>query len=417
MKMSRKAKMSYSAEFKAKVAIDAIKEDKTVSEIASEKQVDPKSVRDWKKELIENSKVIFDRSKEILPYKDELKKKDKEIEELYKQIGQLTVEVNWAKKKLESLDYKIKIGIVEKESNISINRQCELLDLNRSSLYYKKRIKDDAIEIKKDILSIYENTPFYGHRKVLVGLRNKGYEIGKKKVISLRRELGLETIYPKKITTIIRKEDKKYPYLLLGMEINKPNKVWSIDITYIKVGNGVCYLAGIIDWYSRKVLSYRISNTMEVDFCLEALDEAISKYGKPEVFNSDQGSQFTSDRFISKLKAHNIKISMDGKGRWADNVIIERFFRTLKYENIFLKRYENILELKKGVKDFINFYNKERFHSSLNYETPDSVYFGTNKTKIPEICKFDRDSLVKSLLWIFVYNKQIPQKTYIKEAS
>ena len=315
------------------------------------------------------------------------------------------------------MDYKIKIGIVEKESNISINRQCELLDLNRSSLYYKKRIKDDAIEIKKDILSIYENTPFYGHRKVLVGLRNKGYEIGKKKVISLRRELGLETIYPKKITTIIRIEDIKYPYLLLGMEINKPNKVWSIDITYIKVGNGVCYLAGIIDWYSRKVLSYRISNTMEVDFCLEALDEAISKYGKPEVFNSDQGSQFTSDRFISKLKAHNIKISMDGKGRWADNVIIERFFRTLKYENIFLKRYENILELKKGVKDFINFYNKERFHSSLNYETPDSVYFGTNKTKIPEICKFDRDSLVKSLLWIFVYNKQIPQKTCIEEAS
>lgn len=315
------------------------------------------------------------------------------------------------------MDYKIKIGIVEKESDISINRQCELLDLNRSSLYYKKRIKDDSKEIKEDILNIYENNPFYGHRKVLVGLRNKGYDIGKKKVISLRRELGLETIYPKKITTIIRKEDKKYPYLLLGMEINKPNKVWSIDITYIKVGNGVCYLAGIIDWYSRKVLSYRISNTMEVDFCLEALDEAISKYGKPEVFNSDQGSQFTSDRFISKLKANNIKISMDGKGRWADNIIIERFFRTLKYENIFLKRYENILELKKGVKDFIDFYNKERFHSSLNYETPDSVYLGTNKTKIPEICKFDRDSLVKSLLWVFVYNKQISQNTSIKEAS
>lgn len=257
----------------------------------------------------------------------------------------------------------------------------------------------------------------YGYRRVEKELKNKGYEIGKKKVIRLRQELKIKTIYPKKKTTIIRKEDKKYPYLLLGLEINQPNTVWSIDITYIKVESSYCYLAAIIDWYSRKILSYRISNTMEVDFCIEALEEALKKYGKPDVFNSDQGSQFTSEKFTKKLKENKIKISMDGKGRWADNVIIERFFRTLKYENIFLKRYENMMELKKGVKEFIYFYNNDRLHSSLNYETPNSVYFEENKSKIKPIYKMDKESLVKCLFWMFIYNKNSGKKTVDKTAA
>jgi putative transposase len=284
-------------------------------------------------------------------------------------------------------------------------------------LYYKKVIKEENIDIKSKILDIYENKPFYGYRRVEKELKNKGYEIGKKKVIKLRQELKIKTIYPKKKTTIIRKEDKKYPYLLLGLEINQPNTVWSIDITYIKVEGSYCYLAAIIDWYSRKILSYRISNTMEVDFCIEALEEALKKYGKPDVFNSDQGSQFTSEKFTKKLNENKIKISMDGKGRWADNVIIERFFRTLKYENIFLKRYENMLELKKGVKEFISFYNNDRLHSSLNYETPDSVYFEENKSKIKPIYKMDKESLVKCLFWMFIYNKNSGKKTVDKTAA
>lgn len=307
--------------------------------------------------------------------------------------------------------------MIEKESEMAVNKQCSMLAINRSSLYYRKVEKEENIDVKSEILNIYENKPFYGYRRVEKELKNKGYEIGKKKVIRLRQELKIKTIYPKKKTTIIRKEDKKYPYLLLGLEINKPNTVWSIDITYIKVEGSYCYLAAIIDWYSRKILSYRISNTMEVDFCIEVLEEALKKYGKPDVFNSDQGSQFTSEKFTSKLKENKIKISMDGKGRWADNVIIERFFRTLKYENIFLKRYENMMELKKGVKEFIDFYNNDRLHSSLNYETPDSVYFEENKTKIKAIYKMDKESLVKCMFWMFVYNKNSGKKTVDKTVA
>lgn len=315
------------------------------------------------------------------------------------------------------MDYKTRIKMIEKESEMPVNKQCRMLAINRSSLYYRKVEKEENIDVKSEILNIYENKPFYGYRRVEKELKNKGYEIGKKKVIRLRQELKIKTIYPKKKTTIIRKEDKKYPYLLLGLEINKPNTVWSIDITYIKVEGSYCYLAAIIDWYSRKILSYRISNTMEVDFCIDVLEEALKKYGKPDVFNSDQGSQFTSEKFTGKLKENKIKISMDGKGRWADNVIIERFFRTLKYENIFLKRYENMIELKKGVKEFIDFYNDDRLHSSLNYETPDSVYFEENKTKIKAIYKMDKESLIKCLFWIFVYNKNSGKKTVDKTAS
>lgn len=307
--------------------------------------------------------------------------------------------------------------MVETESEIPLKIQCIVLGLNRSGLYYKKKAKKENIEIKEELLKIYEDKPFYGYRRIEKEFKNKGYEIGKKKILKMRRELNLETFYPKKRTTIIRKEDKKYPYLLLGLEINKSNKVWSIDITYIKIEGGYVYLVGIIDWYSRKILSHSISNTMEVDFCIEVLEDAIKKYGKPEIFNSDQGSQFTSEKFISKLKENDIKISMDGKGRWADNIIIERFFRTLKYENIFLKCYENMIELKKGVNKFIDFYNEERFHSSLNYESPDSVYFGTNITKINSFCKFDKEFLLKSLIWMFVYSKQISEKLTITESA
>lgn len=312
------------------------------------------------------------------------------------------------------MDYKIRLKMIEKSNKIGISRQCVILNINRSSLYYKKTKKLENTEIKAEILKIYEEQPFYGYRRVEKELKNNGYEIGKKKVIKLREELKIKTLYPKKKTTIGRKEDKKYPYLLLGLEINKPNLVWSIDITYIKVGGNYCYLAAIIDWYSRKILAYRVSNTMETDFCIEALDEAIKLYGKPEVFNSDQGSQFTSEKFTSKLKENKIKISMDGKGRWADNVIIERFFRTLKYENIFLKRYQNMIELKKGLKDFIYFYNNNRLHSSLNYQTPDSVYFKNNKTEIKPICKMDKEFLVRCLFWMFICNKNLGEKTVDK---
>ena len=268
---------------------------------------------------------------------------------------------------------KLEILRGDLSNDLSLIKRCNLLDFNRSSYYIKPVEKINDKKLILDIESIYEDNPFYGYRKILLDLNKMGHKIGKKKLVKIRHELNLRTIFPEKKTTLINKAHKKYPYLLLGLEINQPNKVWSTDITYIKVKGSYVYFVGLIDWYSRKILSYRLSNTMDTSFCIEALDEAVKKYGKPDIFNSDQGSQFTSDKFTSKLSEYGIKISMDGKGRWADNIYIERFFRTLKYENIFLKQYEDMKQLKVGIEKYINFYNIDRYHSSLAYQTPDDV--------------------------------------------
>jgi len=302
---------------------------------------------------------------------------------------------------------KLEILNTELSDELSLSKRCDLLNFNRSSYYIKPKEQTYDAKLISDIEAIYEAKPFYGYRKILIDLEKLGHTIGKKKLVKIRQELNLRTIYPGKKTTLINKEHKKYPYLLLGLEINKPNKVWSTDITYIKVKGSYVYFVGIIDWYSRKILSYRLSNTMDTSFCIEALDEAVKRYGKPEIFNSDQGSQFTSDKFTSNLSEYGIKISMDGKGRWADNIYIERFFRTLKYENIFLKKYEDMKELKAGVEKYINFYNSNRYHSSLAYQTPDTVYFTDNNIEVDNICKIDKELVFKLFLCqnIFHYKK------------
>jgi putative transposase len=250
------------------------------------------------------------------------------------------------------------------------------MSLNRSSYYYRPKEKalPDA-ELIKELNALYGDAPFFGYRRVKEELNDKGFELGRRRVLKLKALLGLHTLYPKKKTTIANKQHKKYPYLLKGVKITKPNQVWSIDITYISVGRSTAYLVGIIDWFSRKIISYRISNSMDKSFCIEALNEAMEKYGKPEIFNSDQGSQFTSEDFTSILKDNDIKISMDGKGRWADNILIERFFRSMKYEEVYLKHYDNLKEAKLDIAKYINFYNTRRKHSSLAYNTPDNVYF------------------------------------------
>lgn len=258
---------------------------------------------------------------------------------------------------------------------ISVSRQCELIGLNRSSYYYQPKEKPLLdVALVDELTGIYNKSPFFGYRRVKDDLKDKGFEVGRRKVLKLKALLGLHTLYPKKKTTIPNKQHKKYPYLLKGVSITKPNQVWSTDITYISVGRSTAYLVGVIDWYSRKILSYRISNSMDRSFCIDALNEALEKYGKPEIFNSDQGSQFTSDDFTKILKDNGIKISMDGKGRWADNILIERFFRSLKYEEIYLKNYENLKEAKFEIAKYIQFYNTRRKHSSLKYNTPDDVY-------------------------------------------
>ena len=230
----------------------------------------------------------------------------------------------------------------------------------------------------------YTKHPFYGARRLGLFLKEKGYWVGRKHVGTLMRKMGIEAVYPKPNLSWKHPEHRTYPYLLRGLDITKPNQVWSTDITYIRMKEGFAYLVAIMDWHSRSVLSWRLSNTLEADFCVEALEEAFTKYGKPEIFNTDQGSQFTSEKFISKLVDKRVLISMDGRGRAYDNIFIERLWRTVKYEDIYLKGYSNMKEARKGLKEYFEFYNEERPHQSLGYKTPDEIY--KEEEKAASIC-------------------------------
>lgn len=229
---------------------------------------------------------------------------------------------------------------------------------------------------KRLIFEIYVNSPFFGYRKITIALQRQGHRINRKRVLRLMREMGIKAIYPKPNLSKPAPGHKIYPYLLQGLVVEHPNQVWATDITYIKLGVGFMYLVAILDLYSRKVLSWRLSNTLDVAFCLNALDEAVERFGKPEIFNSDQGSQFTSNDFTGKLENLEIRISMDGKGRAKDNIYVERLWRSLKYEEIYIKGYSTVADCTEGIKRYFEFYNTERFHQSLEYWTPDEIYFG-----------------------------------------
>lgn len=261
-------------------------------------------------------------------------------------------------------------------SGLSKTRQCALQSLGRTSLYYKRSPSERRVYLLQCVDEIYTEHPSFGTRSMCGELRKRGIYIGRGKASSLMRELGLEAIYCKPNTSKPHPGHKIYPYLLRGMEITKVNQVWSTDITYIRHNGGFVYLTAVIDWYSRYVLSWRLSTTLETGFCVDALKEAIANYGTPEYFNTDQGSQFTSDDFISVLKEHKtIKISMDGRGRALDNVFVERLWRTVKYEDIFLRDYRSVTECRNGLAAFFEKYNTRRVHQSLDYQYPKDVYF------------------------------------------
>jgi len=264
--------------------------------------------------------------------------------------------------------------MIEQESELSIQRQCELIGLSRATYYYKNSVKVYDDKLIDEIIKIQEKLPIYGNRRVTVELQNRGFNVGRKVVKKLRDMLGFKAIYTMPKTTQRNHEHKVYPYLLRDLEINRVNQVWSTDITYIPTPKGFIYLAAIIDWYSKKILAYKVSNTMDKSLCIEVLNDALEHYPKPEIFNTDQGSQYTSYEHTEILKKHQIQISMDGKGRATDNIAIERFWRTIKYEDLYINEYKNIKEIKQAIDDFMQFYNKRRLHSTLNYLTPDTFY-------------------------------------------
>jgi putative transposase len=260
-------------------------------------------------------------------------------------------------------------------AQLSIVRQCGLLKIARSSLYYEKASESSFnLALMQEIDRAFTDWPFFGVRQMRRYLVRLGYGVGNKRVRRLMRFMGLRAVYQKPKTSVPDPDGKRYPYLLRDLSITHSNQVWCADITYIPMRKGFLYLVAVKDWYSRKVLSWRLSNRLEADFCVSALEEALSKYGIPSIFNTDQGSQFTSFAFTSALQSHGVRISMDGRGRWLDNVFIERLWRSLKYENVYLNAYESGSEARAGIGEWINFYNKIRPHSSLAGGTPNNQY-------------------------------------------
>ena len=264
-----------------------------------------------------------------------------------------------------------------KHHKISIAKQCNLIGLPRSSFYRGVVLASETeanLELMRLIDEEFMRHPFLGTRKIRSYLRRKGFCINRKRVQRLMRKMGLASLAPKPNTSLKNKAHKVYPYLLRNLAINRVNQVWCTDITYIRLKGGLVYLVAIMDWYSRKVLSWELSNTMDSDFCVSALERAIRIYGQPEIFNTDQGSQFTSKAFTDVLKQNAIKISMDGKGRWMDNVFIERLWRSVKYENVYLNDYLSAQDLRLGLNTYFQYYNYERTHQSLDDMTPAEIY-------------------------------------------
>jgi putative transposase len=266
--------------------------------------------------------------------------------------------------------------MIDPEHALPISRQAEELNISRSAIYYRPRpIGDVDLMLMRRIDELHLNYPFAGSRMLRDMLSLQGLEVGRRHVGTLMRRMGIEAIYRKPNTSKPAPGHKIYPYLLRGLAITRPNQAWAMDISYIPMARGFVYLAAIIDWFSRRVLSWRLSITMDTSFCLEALDEALRLHGEPEIFNTDQGSQFTSEAFTGRLKEEGVQISMDGRGRWADNVFVERLWRSLKYEHVYLHAYESVGEARDKIGRYFEFYNARRPHSSLGAQTPDQVYF------------------------------------------
>ncbi len=325
----------------------------------------------WKKEIQDQAKKLFGGNrgpKPISAYSDP--------ERLFSEIGRLKVELDWLKKVWDQ-SVVIRQSWVGKEDALSLSRQCELAGVCRSTIYRLQspvNIDESNLLIRHLIDEKYTRHPSCGSRRMVIFLKNSGHIVNRKRVQGLMREMGLAGMAPGPNTNRPHPEHKVYPYLLCGVLIVRPNQVWSTDITYIRMARGFAYLTAVIDWYSRRVLSWRISNTKDAVFCVDCLEEALRRHGKPGIFNNDQGSQFTSDAFTGVLKREGIAISMDGRGRVFDNIFVERLWRTVKYEDIYLKDYATILELSAGLVEYFSFYNYERPHQSLGQKTPVVVY-------------------------------------------
>nr|ATZ76261.1 IS3 family-IS150 group transposase OrfAB [uncultured Acidobacteriota bacterium] len=367
--MTRRPRRNHTAAFKAKVALAALKGDKTLAELAQQFDVHPNQITDWKTRMQEGAVGVFGEDKAEQQVKVD-------VTRMQAKIGELTLENDFFRNCAHQSGPAERKAMINPELKLSIRRQAELLAISRSTIYYRPRpISDADLMLMRRIDELHLNYPFAGSRMLRDMLRQQGLEVGRRHVRALMRRMGIEALYRRPNTSKPAPGQKIYPYLLRGLPVTRPNQAWAMDITYIPMARGFVYLAAVVDWFSRRVLSWRLSITMDTSFCIEALEEALIRHGKPEIFNTDQGSQFTSEAFTGRLKEEGIQISMDGNGRWADNVFLERLWRSLKYEHVYLHAYESVGEARRKIGSYFEFYNSRRPHSSLGAQTPDQVYF------------------------------------------
>lgn len=386
--MGKKQIRNFTAEVKTKIVLEMLKEESTTAQLSTKYEVSAKTMQNWKKQFLNNAPLAFEPAKAVSEFKDQIDGLKTQNDELAKALGKATVERDWAVGKLGSLDLSNKKSLVDpKLKTLSKTRQCELLQISRSGLYYKTKVMSSYnLNILNKIDEIYTDNPDYGYRYIHRQLLEDGFNIGKDRVLKYMGTMGIEAIYPhkKKSTSIKDIGHKIHSYLLepywttsgktKTVHVPNVNQVWSGDITYIRTSGGFMYLAAIIDWHSKAILSYKLSNSMDSTLVTDILKEALEKYPTPQIFNSDRGSQYTGHEHTGILKENNIEISMNGKGRSIDNIVIERFFRTLKYNCIFINDFKDVTELKGGINNYMDKYNNQRFHSSIGYQKPMNVY-------------------------------------------
>ena len=375
--MSRQRR-NFSAKFKSDLVIKLLKGEKDLNTLATENNIQPNLLRNWKKEFLNNASAVFDDKREE-NLKDKLAEERREKAEYAKKVGQLTMQVDWLKKNLKKfVDLTTRVRLVQNlltTKEIPASTGAKLLDINRTSICHKgSPVSYEELTCKEIIDHLHTDNPTCGARQMSAQLKNRGHLVGRRKARRYMNEMDIYPIYPKMNLSKRMQQAKVCPYLLRNAVIDAPNQAWSIDITYIPIKHGFLYLTAVIDWYSRCIVGWEVDDTLDTGMVINALKKAFA-VAKPQILNSDQGCQFTSQQYIDFVKENNIRQSMDGKSRWADNIMIERWFRSFKYEEVYLTQYDNIKEARTAIGCYIHTYNFERCHSALDYKTPAECYY------------------------------------------
>ncbi|MPR11897.1 IS3 family transposase [Microvirga tunisiensis] len=369
--MSKRPRRNHSPAFKAKVALAAVKGEKTLAELAQQFDVHPNQIAQWKAQLLDGATDVFGAEKAgaANPPVD--------VKTLHAKIGELTLANGFFRARArQSRSVAERKAMIDRCHALPLARQAAELGISRGSLYYQPQAVSAAdLALMRRMDELHLEFPFAGSRMLRDLLVAENFTVGRLHVSTLMKRMDIEALYRKPSTSKPAPGHQVYPYLLRKLPITRPNQVWAMDITYIPMARGFVYLAAVVDWFSRRVLAWRLSITLEAAFCIEAVEEAVARYGCPEILNTDQGSQFTSHDFTSVLLKNEIAISMDGKGAWRDNVFVERLWRSIKYEEVYLRAYDTVAEARASIGRYLTFYNGRRPHSSLDRRTPDQAYF------------------------------------------